>query len=127
MPVLTRPALAQPSFALGLVFVQKLWRSRGGLLKLAARLVVLPRVPLAPAGGNHGDFVGSAGAVLALQLNALGAGLVVDAAPVVVSTPTRPVPPTASSADPVLKHLGGQTLACADQLLDGVDAGAVAV
>lgn len=88
---------------------------------------MLPRVPLALARGDHGDFVRSRAAVLTLQLDALGAGLVVDASPVLVAAPATPELPAVGAADPVLKHLSWETLAGAHQLLDGVDAGAVAV
>uniref|UniRef100_A0A3Q3E4N4 Uncharacterized protein n=1 Tax=Labrus bergylta TaxID=56723 RepID=A0A3Q3E4N4_9LABR len=97
------------------------------LLELAPGLVVLPRVPLALAGRDHGDFVRSRAAVLALQLDALRAGLVVDAPPVLAAAPATPGLPAVGTADPVLKHLSRKTLAGAHQLLDGVDAGAVAV
>ena len=127
VPVLTQPVLPRPPLALGLVLVQELRRRQSRLLELGARLVVLPRVPLALAGGDHGDFVRSRAAVLALQLDALGAGLVVDAPPVLVAVPATPELPAVGAADPVLKHLGWETLAGAHQLLDGVDAGAVAI
>lgn len=127
VPVLTQPVLPQPPLALGLVLVQELWRRQSWLLELVARLVVLPRVPLALAGGDHGDFVRSRAVILALQLDALGAGLVVDAPPIVVAAPATPQLPAVGAADPVLKHLSWETLTSAHQLLDGVDAGAVAV
>lgn len=124
VPVLAQPVLPQPPLALGLVR-----RHQCRLAELAARFVVLPGVPLALAGGDHGDFVRSRAAVLALQLDALGAGLVVDAAPVVAAAaaPATPELPAIGAADPVLKHVGWETLAGAHQLLDGVNAGAVAV
>lgn len=125
MPVVTQPVLPQPPLALGLV--QELWRRQSRLLELATRLIVLPRVPLALAGGDHGDFVRSRAAILALQLDALGAGLVVDTPPVLVAAPAAPQLPAVGTADPVLQHLSWETLASAHQLLDGVDAGAVAV
>lgn len=126
MPVLVGPVLPEPPLALGLVLVQELRRRQRGPLELVARLVVFPRVPLALAGGDHGDFVRSRAAVLALQLDALGAGLVCDAAPL-LAAPPAPELSAVAAADPVLKHLSGETLAGAHQLLDGVDAGAVAV
>lgn len=127
VPVLTQPVLPQPPLALGLVLVQELRRRQSRLLELVARLVVLPRVPLALAGGDHSDFVRSRAAVLTLQLDALGAGFVVDTAPVLVAAPATPQLPAVGAADPVLKHLSWETLAGAHQLLDGVDAGAVAI
>lgn len=127
MPVLAQPVLPQPSLALGLVFVQELRRRQSHLLELVARFIVLPRVPLALAGGDHGDLVRSRAAVLALQLDALGAGLVVDAPPVLAAAPASPQLPSIGAADPILKHMSGETLAGAHQLLDGVDAGAVAI
>lgn len=127
MPVLAQPVLPQPPLALGLVLVQQLRRRQSRLLELVARLIVLPRVPLALAGGDHGDLVRSRAAVLALQLDALGAGLVVDAPPVLVAAPATPELSSISAANPVFKHLSRETLAGAHQLLDGVDAGAVAI
>lgn len=91
---------------------------------------MLPGVPLALAGRDHGDLVGPRAAVLAQQLDALRAGFIVDAAPVLVAAaaaPPTPRPATVGAADPVLEHRGRETLTGAHQLLDGVDAGAVAV
>lgn len=127
VPVLTETILAYPPLALGLVFVQELWRRQDRLLELTARFVVLPRVPLALARGDHGDFVRSCAAVLALQLNALGPGLVVDTPPVLAAAPATPDLPPIGAANPVLKHVGWETLSSTHQLLDGFDAGAVAV
>lgn len=127
MPVLTQPVLSEPPFALGFVFVQKLWRRQRRLLKLVSRLVVLPRVPLALAGGDHSDFIRSCAAVLALQLDALGAGLVVDASKVLTAAPPAPELPAVGATDPILKHLSWKAFASTHKLLDGVDAGAVAI
>lgn len=133
VPVLTQPALPQPPLALGLVLVRELRRQQRRLPELAARFVVLPGVPLALAGGDHGDFVRSRAAVLALKLDALGAGLVVDTPPVLAAAaaaaaaPATPELPAVGAADPVLEHLSRETLAGAHQLLDGVNAGAVAI
>lgn len=127
VPVLAQPVLPRPPLALGLVPLQDLRRRQGRLPELVARLVVLARVPLALARGDHGDLVGPRGAVQALQLDALRAGLVVDAPPVLAAAPASPPLPAVRAADPVLEHLGREALAGAHQLLDGVDAGAVAV
>lgn len=127
MPVLTQPVLPQPPLALGLVLAQELRWQQSWLLEFVARLVVHPRVPLALAGGDNSDFVCSRAAILALQLDALGAGLVVDTPPVLVAAPTTPELPAIGAADPVLKHLSWETLSSAHQLLDGVNAGAVAI
>lgn len=75
-----------------------------------ARLIVLPGVPLTLARGDHGDFVCSCAAILALQLDALGARLVVDAAPV-LTVPPAPELSAVAAADPVGKHLSGEALA----------------
>lgn len=88
---------------------------------------MLSGVPLALAGGDYRDFVRSSAAILALQLDALGAGLVVDTPPVLVASPATPELFTVGPADPVLKHLSWEAFTCAHQLLDGIDAGAVAI
>lgn len=127
MPVLAQSVLPHPPLALGFVFVQQLWRRHGWHLELASWFVVLPGVPLALAGGNHSDFVRSSAAILALKLYALGACLVVDAPPVLVAAPATPELPAIGTTDPVFKHLSWETLARTNQLLYGVDAGAVAI
>lgn len=127
VPVLSQPVLAQPPPALRLVLVQDPRRGQTQLLEYVARFVVLSWVPLALAGGDHSDFVCSRGAVLALQLDALGAGLVVDAPPILVVVPATPELPAIGATDPVLKHLGRETLTSTHQLLDGIEAGAVAI
>lgn len=88
---------------------------------------MLSRVPLALAGCHHSDLVCSCAAILALQLDALGAGLVVDTPPVLVAAVATPELPAICATNPVVKHLSWETLASAHQLLDGVDAGAVAI
>lgn len=95
-------------------------------LEVVAGLVVLAGVPLALAGRDHGDFVGACAAVLALQLDSLGARLVVDAPPL-LGAPPAPVLGSVASSDPVGKHRQGQALARAHQLLERADAGALAV
>lgn len=127
VPVLSQPLLPQPPLALGLVFVQELRRRQSRLFQLVAWFVVLPGVSLALAGGDDGNFVCSCAAVLALQLDALGAGLVIDTSPVLAVAPTTPELPAVGAANPVLKHLSWETLTGAHQLFDGVDAGAVAI
>lgn len=89
---------------------------------------MLPGVPLALAGRDHGDLVGAAASVLALQLDSLGARFVVDAPPVLnASALSAPQPAALGRADPVGQQLRGETLACTHKLFDGFDAGAVAV
>lgn len=127
VPVLAQPVFSQPPLALRLVFVQQLRRRQRRLFEFPSGLVVLPGVPLALAGRDHGDLVRPGAAVLALQLDALRARLVVDAAPVVAAASPAPHLPAVGAADPVVKHVSRKTLASADQLLDGVDAGAVAI
>lgn len=127
MPVFTQPVLPRPSLVLRFVFVEKpRWR-QGRLLKLVSGFIVLSRVPLALAGGDHCNLVSSCAAILALQLDALGTGLVIDAPPVLVAAPSIPEPSAMGSANPVFQHLSWETLACTHQLLDGVDAGAVTI
>lgn len=94
--------------------------------EVVAGLIVLPSVPLALAGRDHGDFVGACAAVLALQLDSLRARLVVDAAPL-LGAPPAPVLRSVASSDPVGEHRQGQALASAHQLLQRADAGALAV
>lgn len=88
---------------------------------------MLPRVSLTLARGDHGDLVCSCTAIVALQLDALSAGLVIDTPPILVAAPATPELSTIGTTDPVLKHLSWETLAGAHQLLDGIDAGAVAI
>lgn len=95
-------------------------------LEVVAGLVVLARVTLALAGRDHRDFVGACAAVLTLQLDSLGARLVVDTPPL-LGAPSAPVLCSVASSDPVGKHRQGQALAGAHQLLQRADAGALAV
>lgn len=94
--------------------------------KVVAGLVVLPGVPLALARRDHSDFVGACAAVLTLQLDSLGACLVIDTPPL-LGAPSAPVLCSIASSDPVGKHRQGQALASAHQLLQRADAGALAV
>lgn len=86
---------------------------------------MLPEVTFALAPGHHCDLVGPGAAILTLQLNAFGAGLVIDAAPVLAS-PAAPLLFTIA-AYPVGDHLGSEALSCTHQLFNRVDAGALAI
>lgn len=86
-------------------------------------LVVLASVSLACAGGDSCDFVCACGAVLALEFNALGTCAVGDTAPL-LGIPSAPV---VTSTDPVGQQVGGQTFTSTHQLLDWVQAGALAI
>ncbi|KAF3834469.1 hypothetical protein F7725_025673 [Dissostichus mawsoni] len=96
---------------------------------LVSRVILLSGVALALAGGYHGDLVGPGAAVLALQPDPLGSGPVDDAAPL-LGVAAAPVPPSVNPsppADPVGQQVGWQTLPSTHQLLDGVDAGTLAI
>lgn len=86
---------------------------------------MLFQVTFALAAGHHCDLVGPGAAILALQLNAFGAGLVIDATPV-LAAPAAPRLFTISTY-PVGEHLGSEALSCTHQLFNGVDTGALAV
>lgn len=118
--------LAGPAGSLPLSVV--LARLGGGrhALEVMAGLVVLPSVPLALAGGDHGDFVGARAAILALQLDPLGARLVVDTPPL-LGAPPAPVLGAIAAPDPVGEQRQGQALPSAHQLLQGAEAGALAI
>lgn len=127
---LVSPALAQTVLA-GFAGSLPLSVVLGGLggrhaFKVVAGLVVLPGVPLALARCDHGDFVGACAAVLTLQLDSLGARLVVDTPPL-LGAPPAPVLCSVASSDPVGKHWQGQALTRAHQLLQRADAGALAI
>lgn len=104
------------------------WGGLGGgrALEVVAGLVVLPGVALALAGRDHGDLVGARAAVLTLQLDSLRARLVVDTPPL-LRAPAAPVLGAVAAPDPVGEHRQGQALASAHQLLQGADAGALAI
>lgn len=102
------------------------WLGRRHALKVMTGLIVLPSVPLALAGGDHRDFVGARAAILALQLDSLGARFVVDTPPL-LGAPPAPVLGSVASANPVGKHRQRQALTSTDQLLQGADAGALAI
>ena len=94
-----------------------------------SRVILLSGVALALAGGYHGDLVGPGAAVLALQPDPLGSSPVDDAAPL-LGVAAAPVPPSVNPsppADPVGQQVGWQTLPSTHQLLDGVDAGTLAI
>lgn len=117
--------LAGPAGSLALPVVRA-GLGRGHALEVVAGLVVLPRVPLALAGGDHGDLVGARAAILALQLDPLGARLVVDTPPL-LGAPPAPVLGPVASPDPVGQQRQGQALPRAHQLLQGAEAGALAI
>lgn len=121
MPIPVHLAIPVLPLAFGLVALLTLSDALG----LICRFVVLFQVTFTLATGHHCDLVGPGAAVLALQLNAFGAGLVIDAAPV-LAAPAAPLLFTIS-AYPVGEHLGSEALSCAHQLFNGVDAGALAV
>lgn len=98
-----------------------MWVSMGGFYRghpfiVVARLIVLPRVSLALARSDHGDFVGSGGAVRTLELNPLSARLVVDAPPFLGASAT-PVFQAITSSDPVWKNGQRKTFSSTHQLL----------
>lgn len=86
---------------------------------------MLSRVSFAFAGGHHCDLVGPGTAILTLELNPLGAGLVVHATPVLTISAVPELPTI--SADPVGQHLSWKTLSCAHQFLNRVYARALAI
>ncbi len=96
------------------MIVHELRRQQGRLLELVARFIVLSRVPLALAGGDHTDFVSPSVAVWTLQLDPPRPGVGWDAAVFRSITP----PPLAAS-DRVGHEVRGHALARAHQLLDG--------
>lgn len=117
--------LAGPAGSLPLSVVLA-WLGRRHALEVMAGLVVLPSVPLTLAGGDHSDFVGARAAILALQLDPLGARFVVDTPPLLGASPA-PVLGSIASPDPVGEQRQGQALPSAHQLLQGAEAGALAI
>lgn len=97
-----------------------------GSLKVVAGLVVLPGVSLALAGRDHSYFVGSYTSILALQLDPLGASFVIDTSPL-LRAPSAPVLGSITSSNPVGQERQGEAFASTHQLLQGIDAGALAV
>lgn len=95
-------------------------------LKVMTGLIVLPSVPLALAGRDHRDFVGTRAAILALQLDSLGTRFVVDTPPL-LGAPPAPVLGSIPSANPVGEDGQRQALTSTDQLLQRADAGALAI
>jgi len=64
---------------------------------------------------------------MALKLDTLGPGPVDDTPPLLGIT-AAPVPPRVTTTpNPVGQQVGWQTLSCTHQLLDGVDASALAI
>lgn len=121
MPVPVHLAIPVLPLAFGLVDLLAL----SDALRFVCGFVVLFQVTFALAAGHYCYLVGPGAAILALQLNALGSGLVIDTAPVLAA----PVAPWlfTITAYPVRKHLGSETLSCTHQLFNGVDAGALAI
>lgn len=79
------------------------WLGRRHALEVMTGLIVLPCVSLALAGGDHCDFVGARAAILALQLDSLGARFVIDTPPL-LGAPSAPVLCSIASSDPVGEH-----------------------
>lgn len=102
------------------------WLGRRRALKVVTGFIVLPSVPLALAGGDHRDLVRARASILALQLDSLGPSFVVDTPPF-LGAPPAPVLCSIASSDPVGQHRQGQALTSAHQLLQGADAGALAI
>lgn len=121
MPIPVHLAIPVLPLAFGLVDLLTL----SDALRLVCWFIVLFQVTFALAASHHCDLVGPGAAILALQLNAFGAGLVINAAPV-LAAPSAPRLFTISSY-PVGEHLGSEALSCTHQLFNGVDAGALAV
>ena len=90
------------------------------------RQVLQPGVALALARRHHRDPVSPGAAVLALQADPLGPGAVDDAAPLLDLSAARGAAVVAA-ADPVGQQVGREAFPRADQLLHGVEAGALAV
>lgn len=97
-----------------------------GSLKVVAGLIVLPGVAFTLAGRDHSYFVGSYTSILALQLDPLGASFVVDASPL-LRAPPAPVLGSVTSSNPVGEQRQRDAFTSTHQLLQGVDAGALAI
>lgn len=97
-----------------------------GSLKVVAGLIVLPGVAFTLAGCDHSYFVGSYTSILALQLDPLGASFVVDASPL-LRAPPAPVLGSVASSNPVGEQWQREAFTSTHQLLQGVDAGALAI
>lgn len=94
---------------------------------LVSWVILLSGVALAPAGGHHSYLVGPGAAILALQPDPLGSCPVNDTAPL-LGVAAAPVPTGVSpTPNPVGQQVGWQTLPSTHQLLNGVDAGALAI
>lgn len=121
MPVAVVLAFPVLPLAFGLVDLRQLYNA----FRLVCRFIVLPQIAFALAASHDCDLVGPGAAILAEQLDAFGAGLVIDA--------TQVLAPSAASlffgvsSYPVRKHLSGEALSCTNQLFDRIDAGTLAV
>lgn len=98
----------------------------GGSLKVVARLIVLPGVSLALAGRDHSYFVGSYTSILALKLDPLGTSFVIDASPL-LRAPPAPVLGSITSSNPVGEQWQREAFTSTHQLLQWIDAGALAI
>ena len=123
--ILTHAVLAGFASSLALSLMLG-WLGRRQALEVVTGLVVLPRVPLALAGSDHGYFVGARAAVLALQLDSLGTRFVIDTPPL-LGAPPAPVLCSVAPSDPVRQHRQGQALASTHQLFQRANAGALAI
>lgn len=97
-----------------------------GSLKVMAGLIVLPGVSLALAGRDHSYFVGSYTSILALKLDPLRASFVIDTSPLLWAPPA-PVLGSITSSNPVGEQWQREAFTSTHQLLQWVDAGALAI
>lgn len=97
-----------------------------GSLKVVAGLIVLPGVSLALAGCDHSYFVGSYTSILALKLDPLGASFVIDTSPL-LRAPPAPVLGSITSSNPVGEQWQREAFTSTHQLLQRIDAGALAI
>ena len=94
---------------------------------LVSWVILVSGVALAFTGCHHSYLVGPGAAILALQSDPLGPGPVNDTAPL-LSIAAAPVPASVTpTSDPVGQQVGRQTLPSTDQLLNGVNAGTLAI
>lgn len=97
-----------------------------GSFKVVAGLIVLSGVSLALAGCDHSYFVGSYTSILALKLDPLGASFVIDTSPLLWAPPA-PVLGSITSSNPVGEQWQREAFTSTHQLLQWIDAGALAV